>query len=124
MAQRLVRTLCPACKEPYRPQRDELPDDFPIDQLKEGAVIYRSTGCRACRNVGYRGRVGIFELLVTTETIRQLSHDRSSTWTIKQAAIREGMRTLRQDGWVKVLTGRTTVDEVVRATKGNDLRQG
>jgi len=124
MAQRLVRTLCPACKEPHRPQRDELPDDFPIDQLKEGAVIYRATGCRACRDVGYKGRVGIFELLVTTETIRQLSHDRSSTWTIKQAAIREGMRTLRQDGWVKVLSGRTTVDEVVRATKGNDLRQG
>jgi len=121
MAQRLVRTLCPACKEPYRPQAGELPADFPIDRLKEGAVIYRATGCRACRNVGYRGRLGIFELLVTTESIRQLSHDRGSSWTIKQAAIREGMRTLRQDGWLKVLTGRTTVDEVVRATKGDDL---
>jgi general secretion pathway protein E/type IV pilus assembly protein PilB len=72
--------------------------------------------------VGYKGRLGIFELLVTTETVRQLSHERSSTWSIKQAAVREGMRTLRQDGWVKVLSGRTTVDEVVRATKGNDLR--
>jgi general secretion pathway protein E/type IV pilus assembly protein PilB len=122
MAQRLVRTLCPACKEPYRPGRDELPDDFPIDQLKEGATIYRATGCRACRDVGYRGRIGIFELLVTTESIRQLAHDRSSTWAIKQAAVRDGMRTLREDGWVKVLTGRTTVEEVVRATKGNDLR--
>jgi len=122
MAQRLVRTLCPECKEPYRPSREDLPDDFPIDQLQEGAVIYRATGCRACRDVGYRGRLGIFELLVTTESIRQLAHDRSSTWAIKQAAVRDGMRTLRQDGWVKVLTGRTTVDEVVRATKGNDLR--
>jgi type II secretion system protein E len=122
MAQRLVRTLCPACKEPYRPASDELPSDFPIDELKEGAVIYRPTGCRACRDVGYRGRLGIFELLVTTESIRRLAHDRSSTWEIKQAAVRDGMRTLRQDGWVKVLTGRTTVDEVVRATKGNDLR--
>ena len=122
MAQRLVRTLCPECKEPYRPSREDLPDDFPIDQLQEGAVIYRATGCRACRDVGYRGRLGIFELLVTTESIRQLAHDRSSTWAIKQAAVRDGMRTLRQDGWVKVLIGRTTVDEVVRATKGNDLR--
>jgi len=122
MAQRLVRTLCPACKEPYRPARDELPNDFPIDQLKDGAVVYRATGCRACRDVGYRGRLGIFELLVTTESIRKLAHDRSSTWEIKQTAVRQGMRTLRHDGWVKVLTGRTTVDEVVRATKGNDLR--
>jgi type II secretion system protein E len=124
MAQRLVRQLCPACKQPYRPKREELPDDFPIDELKEGAVIYRPTGCRACRNVGYKGRLGIFELLVTTETIRQLAHERKSTWSIKQAAIREGMRTLRQDGWVKVLTGRTSVEEVVKATKGNDLRLG
>jgi general secretion pathway protein E/type IV pilus assembly protein PilB len=74
--------------------------------------------------VGYKGRLGIFELLATTETIRQLSHERSSTWNIVQAAVREGMRTLRQDGWVKVLTGRTSVDEVVKATKGNDLRLG
>ena len=59
---------------------------------------------------------------MTTESIRKLAHDRSSTWEIKQAAVRDGMRTLRQDGWVKVLTGRTSVDEVVRATKGNDLR--
>ncbi len=124
MAQRLVRQLCPACKEPYRPKREELPDDFPIHELKEGAVIYRATGCRACRNVGYKGRLGIFELLVTTETIRQLAHERKSTWNIMQAAIREGMRTLRQDGWVKVLSGRTSVEEVVKATKGNDLRLG
>jgi general secretion pathway protein E/type IV pilus assembly protein PilB len=124
MAQRLVRHLCSACKEPYRPKREELPDDFPMDELKDGAVIYRATGCRACRDVGYKGRLGIFELLATTETIRQLSHERSSTWNIVQAAVREGMRTLRQDGWVKVLTGRTSVDEVVKATKGNDLRLG
>ena len=122
MAQRLVRTLCPECRETYRPTREELPNDFPYDQLKEGATIYRARGCRACRDVGYRGRLGIFELLVSTESIRKLAHDRASSWDIKQAAIRDGMRTLREDGWLKVLTGRTTVDEVVRATKGNDLR--
>jgi general secretion pathway protein E/type IV pilus assembly protein PilB len=123
MAQRLVRTLCPACRESYRPRRDELPRDFPLDKLEQsGGTIYRAAGCRACRQVGYRGRLGLFELLVTTNTIRQLAHDRQSSWAIQQAAVQEGMRTLREDGWVKVLSGRTTVDEVVRITKMNELR--
>ncbi len=121
MAQRLVRTLCPECKQPYRPNPEELPTDFPLDQLA-GRPLYRAVGCRACRQVGYRGRLGIFELLVTTARIRQLAHDRASSWVIQQAAVEEGMRRLRDDGWVKVLAGRTTLEEVVRATKGNDLR--
>jgi general secretion pathway protein E/type IV pilus assembly protein PilB len=65
--------------------------------------------------------MGIFELLVTTDKIRQIANERSSTWAIKKAALEQGMRTLRQDGWIKVLTGRTTVEEVARATKGNDF---
>ena len=121
MAQRLVRTLCPRCKEAYRPGPSELPGDFPFDLLPEGGEIYRAVGCRECRHVGYQGRVGLFELLVTTEKIRQLAHDRASTWIIQQEAVREGMRTLREDGWRKVLAGRTTVDEVARVTKGNTL---
>jgi len=121
MAQRLVRTLCPRCKEPYQPGPSELPGDFPFDLLPEGGTIYRAAGCRECRHVGYQGRVGLFELLVTTEKIRQLAHDRASTWIIQQEAVREGMRTLREDGWRKVLAGRTTVDEVARVTKGNTL---
>jgi general secretion pathway protein E/type IV pilus assembly protein PilB len=121
MAQRLVRTLCPECKEPYHPTADQLPKDFPLDQLK-GAPLYRAVGCRACRGVGYRGRIGLYELLVTTDEIRQQAHDRASAWAIKQAAARQGMLTLRHDGWRKVLAGRTSVDEVTRVTKGNDLR--
>jgi len=117
MAQRLVRTLCPACREPYRPARDELPRDFPWDELDERGVLYRAIGCRQCRHVGYFGRVGLFELLVTTEPVRQLAHDRASTWTIGRTAVEQGMRTLRQDGWRKVLSGRTTVEEVTRVTK-------
>ncbi len=119
MAQRLVRTLCQHCKAPYKPKREDLPSDFPLDQLPAGGVLYRPTGCRACRQVGYSGRVGLYELLVTTEKIRELAHERSSTWSIAQAAVQEGMRTLRQDGWVKVLTGRSTIDEVARVTKGH-----
>jgi len=123
MAQRLVRTLCPACKQRYEPKREELPRDFPWDPWRSGGTpIYRSVGCRDCRHVGYRGRVGLFELLVSSDRIRQLAHDRQSSWAIKKAAIEQGMRTLREDGWVKVLAGRTTVDEVVRVTKANDLR--
>ena len=120
MSQRLVRVLCPACKEPYRPPAKDLPPDFPIDRLKDGATIYRAVGCRECRGMGYRGRVGLFELLVTSERIRQLAHERNSTWAIQQAAIQEGMRTLREDGWVKVLGGRSTVAEVVRVSKANE----
>jgi type II secretion system protein E len=121
MAQRLVRTLCSECKEPYRPSPDQLPRDFPVKQLAEGATIYRPVGCRACRHVGYLGRVGVFELLLSSDRIRQLAHDRASTWAIRQAALDEGMFTLRQDGWRKVLTGRTTIDEVLRVTKGDRI---
>ncbi|MCS7237647.1 MAG: ATPase, T2SS/T4P/T4SS family [Thermoguttaceae bacterium] len=120
MAQRLVRTLCEHCKEPYLPKPEELPDDFPRERLKD-TVIFRPVGCKACRHVGYKGRVGLFELLVSTSRIRQLAHDRASSWAIQQAAVEEGMRLLRQDGWEKVLAGRTTIEEVVRVTKGNDI---
>jgi len=123
MAQRLVRTLCPECREPYRPQREELPADFPFNQLADGATLYRAAGCRACRQVGYWGRVGLFELLITTPKIRQLAHDRANAWAIAQAARQQGMRSLREDGWSKVLAGRTTIEEVVRVTKENTYGQ-
>jgi type II secretion system protein E len=122
MAQRLVRRLCTNCKEIYVPKDEDLPPDFPRDKLMEiGGKLYRSVGCRTCRNVGYTGRMGIYELLLTTNKIRQLAHDRASTWAITQAAAEEGMTTLRVDGWRKVLSGRTTVDEVAQTTKG-DIR--
>ncbi len=121
MAQRLIRTLCPHCKEPYNPVREDLPGDFPFDALDDGATIYRPVGCRACQQVGYSGRLGLFELLVTTEKVRQLAHDRSSTWAITQEALQEGMTTLRQDGWRKVLEGRTTVEEAVRVSRENTI---
>ncbi|MBI1900679.1 MAG: Flp pilus assembly complex ATPase component TadA [Planctomycetia bacterium] len=126
MAQRLVRRLCAKCRESFQPRRDELPSDFPWDKLA-GGKLFRSVGCRACRNVGFRGRLGIFELMVTTERIRQLAHDGATSWKIKQAAMEEGMVTLREDGWRKVVAGITTVDEILRATKGDrglDILQG
>jgi type II secretory ATPase GspE/PulE/Tfp pilus assembly ATPase PilB-like protein len=119
MAQRLVRTLCTACKQPWSPKREDLPADFPYDEIQNHGGLYRAVGCRECRGVGFRGRQGIFELLVTTEKIRQLAQERASSWTIGRTAVEQGMRNLRLDGWKKVLTGRTTVDEVVRVTKAN-----
>ena len=118
MAQRLVRRLCEHCKQPYRPPRNELPPDFPWDDLK-GEPVYRPVGCRQCRNLGYSGRVGIYELLVTTEEVRRLAHDNASSWKLKKAAVQDGMTTLRMDGWRKVVSGMTSVDEVARVTKGD-----
>ena len=117
MAQRLVRSICPNCKESYRPNPDDLPPDFPN---RDGDVqLYRGTGCRSCRNVGYRGRLGIFELLVANEKIRHMTVDRVSSTVILKQALDDGMITLRQDGWRKVLAGQTTVSEVLRVTKGD-----
>ena len=118
MAQRLIRRLCPSCKEPYQPNRSDLPPDFPWDKL-DGRPLYRAVGCRTCRSVGYAGRFGIYELLVTTESIRQMAHDRVSSWEIRRAALAEGMKPLRMDAWEKTILGNTSVDEVVRLTKGD-----
>jgi general secretion pathway protein E/type IV pilus assembly protein PilB len=118
MAQRLVRRLCPHCKRAYTPERESLPPDFPVDDLKD-ATIYAHVGCRECRQTGYSGRLGLYELLVTTEEVRRLSHDNASTWELKKAAVRGGMVTLRRDGWRKVLNGVTSIDEVARVTKGD-----
>ncbi|MFO0871600.1 MAG: ATPase, T2SS/T4P/T4SS family [Pirellulales bacterium] len=118
MAQRLVRRLCPLCKRPVHPAAEDLPSDFPRDAIPSTG-LFEPVGCRTCRQIGYSGRMGIYELMVTTDDIRQLAHDRASSWKVKQAAVRQGMKTLRQDGWYKVLGGSTTVEEIMRVTKGD-----
>jgi general secretion pathway protein E len=120
MAQRLIRRLCTHCKEAYTPSKTDAPPDFPWDALG-GNQIYRSTGCRECRGVGYMGRQGIYELMVATEKIREMALDRSSSWEMRKAAVDLGMRTLRMDAWDKVVVGMTSVDEVLRVTKGEAL---
>ncbi|MEM9588399.1 MAG: ATPase, T2SS/T4P/T4SS family, partial [Planctomycetota bacterium] len=120
MAQRLVRKLCKHCKEAYTPDRSELPSDFPWDELRD-RPLYRSIGCRECRNVGYSGRLGIYELLVSSESIREMAQKRASSWDIRRQAVKEGMRTLRMDAFDKTLTGQTSIDEVLRVTKGEAL---
>ncbi|MEQ8848727.1 GspE/PulE family protein [Botrimarina sp.] len=122
MAQRLVRKLCLKCRQPTTPRRDDLPRDFPWEDFEEtGATLYEPRGCRDCRELGYAGRQGIFELCATTDPVRQLAHDRASSWEIRQAALKTGMRTLRQDAWRQCLAGVTTVEEVARVTRGDQV---
>ena len=118
MAQRLVRRLCPDCCEPHDIDRGDVPEDFPWERMKDlGKTIYRPVGCPSCRNNGYRGRIGVYELLVSDDEIRELATQRTPSINIKRAAQAAGMRTLRDDGWEKALDGVTTVDEVLRVTK-------
>jgi len=118
MAQRLVRRLCRECRQVYRPHADDLPPDFPQAALGEG-VLYRSVGCRHCRQLGYSGRIGLYELLIANEEVRHLAHENAGTWDIKTAAVKAGMTTLRMDGWRKAIQGVTSLDEVLRVTKGD-----
>jgi general secretion pathway protein E/type IV pilus assembly protein PilB len=84
-----------------------------------GREIYRPVGCPACRGTGYLGRIGLYELLVTDDDVRDLATTRAPTNEIKKAACRGGMKTLRDDGWEKTLEGVTSVDEVLRVTKAD-----
>ena len=84
---------------------------------KSASRVYAPQGCPACRQTGYRGRIGIYELLLGNDRIRALANERQPTNVIKQAAIEAGMKTLRHDGWDKVLQGITSMDEVLRVTK-------
>ena len=118
MAQRLVRRLCPHCKEKFSPVLAEMPKDFPIQTIREGkADIYRPVGCRDCRHTGYSGRIALYELLTATEPIRLLASAGRHSHEIKEAARKAGMMTLRENGWRKVILGITSVDEVIRIAK-------
>jgi len=120
VAQRLARRLCPECRKPVSPAMSFLQEiGFPVDQLVSGG-IYEAGKCEACRSTGFHGRSGIFEILPVTEAIQSLIIGRHSAGEVKQQALREGMRTLRDDGWEKVLGGVTTIEEVLRATEEND----
>jgi general secretion pathway protein E/type IV pilus assembly protein PilB len=116
LAQRLLRMLCPKCKERYTPSADDLPPDFPAPQ---GTAVWRPVGCRDCRGTGFAGRTAIFELLRTDNVVRKLCVERGDTSQIRDYALRHGMTTLRQCGWQKVIDGITAIDEVLRITKGD-----
>jgi type II secretory ATPase GspE/PulE/Tfp pilus assembly ATPase PilB-like protein len=113
MAQRLVRRICVSCKTSYVSDRGKLPADFTLDS---GALLYRGTGCPACRQTGFRGRTGLYELMTMSDTISDAVMRRAPTPEVVQVARASGLRLLREDGWLKVRQGVTTPDEVVKCT--------
>lgn len=116
LAQRLARVLCPNCKEPYEIDRRQLErvSGFPLAENETRVKLYRPVGCMRCGNTGFKGRIGIYELLFNTETIQKMALERKSASDIKKAAIAEGMVTLRQDGLDKVKKGITSLEEIMR----------
>ena len=120
VAQRLVRRLCPKCKRPWTVDMPFLESlVFPISKLLTGTIC-EPVGCDECRGTGYAGRTGIYEILLVSDAIRQMIVERRSSADIKIHALEHGMRTLRMDGWRKVLGGVTTLEEVIRVTSEDE----
>jgi general secretion pathway protein E len=117
VAQRLVRVLCPRCKETYEPDTESLIDAGIPRNAVNGRSIYRRKGCNACMNTGYRGRTGIFEIMIMDEGVKKLILRTSDSNQINDEAVRNGMSTLVQDGARRVLEGVTTIEEVLRVTR-------
>lgn len=121
IAQRLLRFLCPHCKEPYEPHDDELARiGIRRSRLIDG-TLYRATGCDKCFNMGYSGRAAIFEMLVINDDIRNLTLSKVDSSKIKRKGIEHGMTTLRMDGAEKIIRGLTSVDEVMRVTEDENI---
>jgi len=117
LAQRLARVLCKNCKQPQEMTRQEILQsvpDFPLEPEEEAVTIYRPIGCIRCNETGYRGRIGVYELLQISEEIQRLTLKRSSAGEIKEQAVKEGMITLNQDGLLKAKRGITSLEEVMR----------
>ncbi len=112
LAQRLVRVICNKCKTSYKPT-EEVSKGLEL----EGKELFKGKGCKNCKDTGYKGRIGIFELLVINDEIRKLVVDKSASGVIKKKVQELGMKTLRNDGLDKALKGVTTLDEVIKATQ-------
>jgi type IV pilus assembly protein PilB len=112
VAQRLVKTICPRCKESYFPDAVERQ----LLGIEEGIEVYRGAGCNACNNTGYKGRTAIHEVLPITSRIKELVNQGANAQEIKREAISEGMMTLQQSGISLVLEGRTTIEELLKVT--------
>jgi type IV pilus assembly protein PilB len=116
LAQRLVRRICPSCRTAATPSAEVLRDlGFDPERAAAGH-FFRGAGCEHCGHSGYRGRVGLFEWLRVTDTIRELISQGASQGQLREQAVRQGMRTLREEGLRLVGEGITTVEEVVRYT--------
>ncbi len=117
MAQRLVRKVCPKCRHRYEPPAHILNGIGLRPEIIKKANFMKGKGCNHCNKTGYRGRMGIFELMVMTSQVREMTFKGDSTLNIRKMARKQGMRTLFEDGMIKVLRGMTTIDEVLRITQ-------
>ena len=114
LAQRLVRKICPECKEGYFLEPDSPERAFMGDFYQDGEIIFRGKGCPNCSNTGYRGRMAIHEIFPISKGIRELITERASGEKVKELAYKEGMTTMQYDGFQKVLAGETTINEIMR----------
>ena len=122
VGQRLVRTLCPSCKKIYTPTDLEL-EEFGVARNEVSDItFYKGAGCDECAFTGYKGRMGIFELLETDEDIKDLIIERCTSDEIHALGISKGMETMRQDGWLKICLGITSFEEVARQTPKEDIK--
>jgi general secretion pathway protein E len=117
VAQRLIRVICSECKEGYVPEPEMLKEVGITPEQLKGGKVYRGKGCPACSGTGYRGRTGIYEILLVSETIRQLIMKKADSVSIGRQAVEEGMKTLREDGARKITEGITALEEVLRVTQ-------
>ncbi|MGA9922942.1 MAG: GspE/PulE family protein, partial [Isosphaeraceae bacterium] len=124
MAQRLVRKVCPKCKVRYEPPAHILAGLGLRPELAKKANFMKGKGCNNCNKKGYRGRMGIFELMTLTTQIREMTFKGESTQVIRRLARKQGMRTLFEDGIIKAIKGQTTLDEVLRITQHDMVSEG
>jgi len=117
MAQRLVRTICPKCRRPYTPNDYELTEAGITPEQAAGASFMKGKGCAVCNKTGYRGRMAIFELLMMSPRIREMTFSQASDVDVRKVARQEGMTILYEDGIRKVLRGVTTIEEVMRVAR-------
>jgi len=115
-AQRLVRVICPDCKEPVETSMESLRDLGVAEEDLDGFTPYRGKGCSSCSNIGYRGRLALYEVMDMTDEVKELTLRRASATEIKRAAVEQGMKTLRMSGVTKIREGVTTIEEVLRVT--------
>ncbi len=116
VAQRLARKLCTRCKEPYKPTKEALLEaGFKLDG-SEPKELHRARGCKFCGNTGYRGRIGLYEVMIISENIERLLVDKATVEEITRTAISEGMRTLHEDGLEKAKAGITSIEEIARVS--------
>lgn len=123
LAQRLVRTICPRCKVRYQPSEAVIADSQMPPEMVQQAEFSRGKGCPYCARSGYRGRIGIYELMIINGKIRELMFAGADTNTLRVEAIKSGMSTLYADGMLKVIRGVTTFDEVNRVAKRTEQEE-